>query len=367
MCGVPHHALDGYVAKLLRLGRKVAICDQVEDPATAKGLVRREITRILTPGTLSETSLLDGKEENFLAALVLRRRRRCRSLPRRLDRAFLRPPFPRRRRGDRRARAWCGRASCCSTPTGCRPRWSPGPSAKARAGRRSRPRLAAPRAAGEKLLRQFGVGHAARLRARGGRAGRRGRGRGARLCAGEPDLRPRPPARARAARSLRPAGGRRDHARQPRGLPGAARRARAAAACSGVVDRTATAAGGRALRDWLRRPLLDPAAIAERQDGVAALLADPPAPGAGARAARTGARFRAPGEPRGGGLPDAARGRGAARRPGRRGAAARRPRRHRRRACSRLRRGIDPVADARRARSRRRSPRRPPPACRTAA
>ena len=70
MCGVPHHALDGYVAKLLRLGRKVAICDQVEDPATAKGLVRREITRILTPGTLSETSLLDGKEENFLAALV---------------------------------------------------------------------------------------------------------------------------------------------------------------------------------------------------------------------------------------------------------------------------------------------------------
>ena len=50
MCGIPHHALEGYLAKLLAAGLKVAICDQVEDPAQARGLVRREVTRVLTPG-----------------------------------------------------------------------------------------------------------------------------------------------------------------------------------------------------------------------------------------------------------------------------------------------------------------------------
>jgi DNA mismatch repair protein MutS len=70
MCGVPHHALHGYVGKLLRAGYKVAICDQVEDPAQAKGLVKREVTRVMTPGTLSEPALLDGKEANLLASLI---------------------------------------------------------------------------------------------------------------------------------------------------------------------------------------------------------------------------------------------------------------------------------------------------------
>ncbi|MCL4837221.1 MAG: DNA mismatch repair protein MutS [Thermoanaerobaculia bacterium] len=70
MCGVPHHALEGYVARLLRLGEKVAVCDQMEDPAQAKGLVRREVTRILTPGTLTETALLDGRESSYLAAVA---------------------------------------------------------------------------------------------------------------------------------------------------------------------------------------------------------------------------------------------------------------------------------------------------------
>src|SRR5690606_30924885 len=70
MCGVPHHAAEGYIAKLLKLGRKVVLCDQVEDPAQAKGLVRREVTRIYTPGTLSDTGLLEGREESLLAALL---------------------------------------------------------------------------------------------------------------------------------------------------------------------------------------------------------------------------------------------------------------------------------------------------------
>ena len=70
MCGVPHHALETYVGKALRAGFKVAICEQMEDPAKAKGLVRREVIRVVTPGTLSEPALLEGKEANLLAALV---------------------------------------------------------------------------------------------------------------------------------------------------------------------------------------------------------------------------------------------------------------------------------------------------------
>ena len=72
MCGVPHHALDTYLAKAVSAGLKVAICDQVEDPSEAKGLVRREVTRVVTPGTVSQPNLLEGKEENLLACLVWR-------------------------------------------------------------------------------------------------------------------------------------------------------------------------------------------------------------------------------------------------------------------------------------------------------
>jgi len=70
MCGVPHHALDIYLAKLIRSGLKVAICDQVEDPAQAKGLVKREVTRIVTPGTVSDPGLLDHAQTNYLAAVA---------------------------------------------------------------------------------------------------------------------------------------------------------------------------------------------------------------------------------------------------------------------------------------------------------
>ncbi len=69
MCGVPHHAFDGYLGKLLDAGFRVAVAEQVEDPATAKGLVRREIIRTHTPGTVSDTTLLEGVEHCFLAAL----------------------------------------------------------------------------------------------------------------------------------------------------------------------------------------------------------------------------------------------------------------------------------------------------------
>ena len=69
MCGVPYHAAEGYIGKLIRRGFKVAICEQMEDPKVAKKLVRREVTRVVTPGTAADSSL-GSEENNFLAALA---------------------------------------------------------------------------------------------------------------------------------------------------------------------------------------------------------------------------------------------------------------------------------------------------------
>ena len=69
MAGIPHHAADGYIARLIRAGRKVAICEQMEAPAKGKKLVRREVVRVITPGTLTDTQYLDGAANNFLLAV----------------------------------------------------------------------------------------------------------------------------------------------------------------------------------------------------------------------------------------------------------------------------------------------------------
>ena len=71
MCGVPFHAMDGYLAKLVRKGFRVAICEQVEDPKKAKGLVRREVVRVVSPGTLTDANYLDAREPAFLMAIVV--------------------------------------------------------------------------------------------------------------------------------------------------------------------------------------------------------------------------------------------------------------------------------------------------------
>ena len=71
MCGVPYRAAQNYIARLIDRGYKVAICDQVEDPAAAKGLVRREIVRVVTPGMIVENELLDAKTNNYLLALAV--------------------------------------------------------------------------------------------------------------------------------------------------------------------------------------------------------------------------------------------------------------------------------------------------------
>ena len=69
MCGVPFHAVDTYLARLVRKGYRVAICDQVESASQAKGVVKREVTRVVSPGTLTDAAYLDARESAFLAAV----------------------------------------------------------------------------------------------------------------------------------------------------------------------------------------------------------------------------------------------------------------------------------------------------------
>src|ERR1039457_2410157 len=70
MCGVPFHAAEGYIARLIQKGYRVAICDQTEDPKSAKGLVKRELMRVVTPGTAMDATLVRSRENNFLAAVA---------------------------------------------------------------------------------------------------------------------------------------------------------------------------------------------------------------------------------------------------------------------------------------------------------
>src|SRR5258705_6293234 len=70
MCGVPYHAAEGYIARLIRAGFKIAICDQMEQPGPGKKLVRREVVRVITPGTATDVAVLDARENNFLAAVA---------------------------------------------------------------------------------------------------------------------------------------------------------------------------------------------------------------------------------------------------------------------------------------------------------
>src|ERR1700732_3660148 len=70
MCGVPYHAAEGYIARLLRAGYKIAVCDQMEQPGPGKKLVRREVVRVITPGTATDLNVLEPKENSFLAAVA---------------------------------------------------------------------------------------------------------------------------------------------------------------------------------------------------------------------------------------------------------------------------------------------------------
>ena len=71
MCGVPYHSAEAYIGRLIAKGYKVAICEQMEDPATAKGLVKRDIIRVITPGTVIDSACLEDKSSNFLCGVYL--------------------------------------------------------------------------------------------------------------------------------------------------------------------------------------------------------------------------------------------------------------------------------------------------------
>jgi DNA mismatch repair protein MutS len=278
MCGVPHHALGSYLGKLLEAGLKVAICDQVEDPKEAKGLVRREVTRVVTPGTVSDPALLDGKEENLLASLVWEGEggagafldvstgsffvRRWPSEEEAVGDLALLKPREALLVGDPQrglpegVRAFLDREVACTTAL-------------------DGDRLLDLRRSADLLCRQFG---AATLRGFG-------------LDPDEPAVRA-----AAAALAYAQATQKSDLAhvrgivlREPadRLILDATtlanlevfktqREGRRRGTLLSVLDRTVTAPGGRMLRDWLHRPLRDPRAIGERHAAVAELAADNP-------------------------------------------------------------------------------------------
>src|SRR5688500_12368251 len=70
MCGIPYHAADSYLARRVKKGLRVAICEQVEDPKKAKGLVKREVVRVVSPGTLTDTNYLEAREPAYLMSLL---------------------------------------------------------------------------------------------------------------------------------------------------------------------------------------------------------------------------------------------------------------------------------------------------------
>ena len=74
MCGIPHHARDTYITKLIEKGYKVAICEQLEDPRYAKGIVKRDVVKIVTPGTITDLTMLDEKKNNYIASVFMDRK-----------------------------------------------------------------------------------------------------------------------------------------------------------------------------------------------------------------------------------------------------------------------------------------------------
>ena len=74
MAGIPHHAINTYIPKLVEKGYKVAICEQLEDPKQAKGIVKRDVVKIITPGTITELTMLDDKKNNYIASLIYKKK-----------------------------------------------------------------------------------------------------------------------------------------------------------------------------------------------------------------------------------------------------------------------------------------------------
>src|SRR5690606_37689396 len=71
LAGIPHHAADSYIAKLVQAGHKVAICEQIGEPTKGRGLVERDVTRVVTPGTVDDPAMLDARSNNYITAIYV--------------------------------------------------------------------------------------------------------------------------------------------------------------------------------------------------------------------------------------------------------------------------------------------------------
>jgi DNA mismatch repair protein MutS len=268
MAGFPYHQLDAYLAKLIQAGVRVAICEQVEDPKQAQGLVKREVTRIVSPGTVTDDALLDPREPNYLAALLVAREvglawvdlSTGRFWAARVDAARL---------DDELARIapkecliaeeddwpFCGPPSFVVTK---RPNWAFG--------------LATSR---ERLLKHFGVASLEGF-GFGDDDGLALRSAGAILDyltetqkSGLGHINQLLPYRPGSTLEIDQA------TRRSLEISRTLREERREGSLLGVLDRCVTAMGSRLLVDWLVNPLMDRAALDERLDAVEELIAQP--------------------------------------------------------------------------------------------
>jgi DNA mismatch repair protein MutS len=269
MAGFPHHQLESYLGKLVSAGMRVAICDQMEDPRQAKGIVRREVTRVVTPGTLTDDALLDPRESNYLAAVVTGEPVGLAWVELSTGRFFA-AVFPRERLADQLARidpAEClvsedeptaaafGGERTVFTP---RPAWTFGLSASADALKGQ---------FGTASLEGFGFDNdrdAAAIRAAGGIVDYLGETQKSSLAHIDRLI----PYEANQTLQID------ESSRRSLEITRTLREGRREGTLLDVIDRTKTPMGARLLAEWLANPLTDRQQIEERLDAVSELVGD---------------------------------------------------------------------------------------------
>ena len=273
MAGIPYHAADGYIARLIRAGQKVAVCEQMEAPAKGKKLVRREVVRVITPGTVTDTQYLDGDANNFLLA--------AHRAPAGLGVALVDVSTGEFLVGEAHdAGEALLEAAILRRPAEILVASGGDPGLAARLGAlgvpltRVDPAWFAPRAARDTLAAHFRTAPLAAFGVDGMTSGLQAAGAAlAYLRETQGD------ALAHLARLTRLDTGEAmvldETAVTTLELFETAQERKGRGSLIGTLDATATPMGARLLRQWLLRPLLDPAAIARRQDAVAELVDAP--------------------------------------------------------------------------------------------
>ncbi|MBU6428215.1 MAG: DNA mismatch repair protein MutS [Cyanobacteria bacterium REEB65] len=291
MAGVPHHAVEGYLARLIERGFRVAICDQVEDPRFAKGLVKREITRLVTPGTLVESQYLAEKQNNYLAAVFkgprgfglaycdvstgefrateLGQGEHVRTELERVGPAEILVPVP---PALWQEMAW-GRGPIRMTPDRLDPEWQAAIGGERSLTPRPDPLFGTERGKCQ-ILEHFGIMSLEPY-------GLHDQPLATAACGAiltylqETQISHMPTFQAIVPYRVNDFMGLDAGTRRNLELLQTARDSQSRGSLLSVLDATRTAMGGRKLRNWLLHPLLDPGAIADRQDAVEALVNAP--------------------------------------------------------------------------------------------